>query len=100
MLAYLGARTLILTGVAGNICVFFSANDAYMRDYGLVIPEDCIASNTVAENDHALDQMRRLLRADTTRAAALDLERLLDRARSGQPSPYEQTEESQFANVQ
>ncbi len=100
LLAYLGARTLILTGVAGNICVFFSANDAYMRDYGLVIPEDCIASNTVAENDHALDQMRRLLRADTTRAADLDLERLLDRARSGQPSPYEQIEEPQFANAQ
>src|ERR1700754_1295783 len=33
LLAHLGASTLILTGIAGNICVFFSANDAYMRDY-------------------------------------------------------------------
>jgi nicotinamidase-related amidase len=43
LLAYLGARTLILTGVAGNICVFFTANDAYMRDFGLVVPSDCLA---------------------------------------------------------
>jgi nicotinamidase-related amidase len=32
LLTYLGARTLVLTGVAGNICVLFTANDAYMRD--------------------------------------------------------------------
>src|SRR5438477_524481 len=38
LLAYLGARTLILTGIAGNICILFSANDAYMRDYTLVVP--------------------------------------------------------------
>lgn len=73
LLTYLGARTLILTGVAGNICVFFSANDAYMRDYGLVVPEDCTASNTVAENDYALAQMRAILRADTTPSTGIDL---------------------------
>ena len=28
LLTYLGARTLILTGMAGNICILFSANDA------------------------------------------------------------------------
>jgi nicotinamidase-related amidase len=90
LLAYLGARTLILTGVAGNICVYFSANDAYMRDFGLVVPEDCIASNTVAENEHALAQMRQILRADITDSVALDLERLLREARDARPSPYEQ----------
>lgn len=87
LLVYLGARTLILTGVAGNICVFFSANDAYMRDFGLVVPEDCIASNTAAENDHALAQMRQILRADTTPAAALDLECLLRDTKSARPAP-------------
>ena len=91
LLTYLGARTLILTGVAGNICVFFSANDAYMRDFGLVVPADCVASNTVAENDHALAQMRRILRADTTPSPALDLAPILRDARK-MPSPYEQIE--------
>ena len=40
------SSTLILTGVAANICVLFTANDAYMRDFHLVVPSDCIASNT------------------------------------------------------
>ncbi len=82
LLAYLGARTLILTGIAGNICVFFTANDAYMRDFGLIVPSDCVASNTRAENDYALKQMARILGAYTTPSVELDLERLLhERAR-------------------
>ncbi len=92
LLAYLGARTLILTGVAGNICVFFSANDAYMRDFGLVVPADCIASNTEAENDNALEQMRRVLRADTTPSCELDLAGLLASVAQSGSSPYEQVE--------
>ena len=97
LLAYLGARTLIMTGVAGNICVFFSANDAYMRDFGLVVPDDCIASNTVAENDYALEQMRQILRADTTPSPDLDLAALLRQTAGARPSPYERVEEPQFA---
>jgi nicotinamidase-related amidase len=46
LLRYLGSRKLILTGIAGNFCVLFTANDAYMRDYELIIPSDCTASNT------------------------------------------------------
>ena len=38
LLEYLGRRTLILTGMAANICVLFTANDAYMRDFHLVVP--------------------------------------------------------------
>ena len=52
LLEYLQAKTLILTGLAGNICVLFTANDAYMRDCNLIVPEDCIASNTPEENAH------------------------------------------------
>jgi nicotinamidase-related amidase len=37
---------LILAGFAGNICVLFTANDAYMRNFKLIIPSDCIGSNT------------------------------------------------------
>jgi nicotinamidase-related amidase len=42
----LDTKTLILTGFAGNICVLFTANDAYMRNLNLIIPKDCIGSNT------------------------------------------------------
>src|ERR1051325_9157574 len=54
LLRYLEAKTLILTGIAGNFCVLFTANDAYMRDYELFIPEDCCVSNTPRENEEAL----------------------------------------------
>jgi nicotinamidase-related amidase len=73
LLEHLGARSLILTGVAGNICVLFTANDAYMRDYALFVPSDCVASNSAAENRNALDQMARFLKADIRPSTELDL---------------------------
>ena len=73
LLEYLGARTLILCGVAGNICVLFTANDAYMRDFRLFIPNDCVASLTPEDNDFALRQMQSVLGADTGASTGLDL---------------------------
>ena len=73
LLDYLQARTVILTGIAGNICVLFTANDAYMRDLHLVVPRDCIASTERADNDYALEQMRTALKADVTPSTELDL---------------------------
>lgn len=49
LLDYLQAKTIILTGLAGNICVLFTANDAYMRGFNVVVPGGCIASNTESE---------------------------------------------------
>ena len=65
LLRYLETRRLILGGIAGNFCVLFTANDAYMRDYELLVPEDCCVSNTPRENDDALTLMRKFLKADT-----------------------------------
>jgi nicotinamidase-related amidase len=76
LLKYLGVRTVILTGMAANICILFTANDAYMRDYHLVVPADCVASNTVEENTHALRQMERILKADVTPSEGIDLDGL------------------------
>jgi nicotinamidase-related amidase len=64
LLEYLGTQTVILTGIAGNNCVLFTANDAYMRDLALIVPSDCVASNTEPENAAALEQMRKILKAD------------------------------------
>ena len=76
LLDYLGARTLILTGVAGNICILFSANDGYMRDFNLLVPADCVASNFPRDNKQALALMREVLKADITPSTRLDLEAL------------------------
>ena len=65
LLRYLESRTLILTGIAGNFCVLFTANDAYMRDFDLIVPVDCTVSNSPEENDAALQLMRKFLKAKT-----------------------------------
>jgi nicotinamidase-related amidase len=80
LLAYLGVDTLVLTGVAGNICVLFTANDAYMRDFDLLVPSDCVASNEAEENRHALAQMRKVLKADVRPSTALNVAALAQRA--------------------
>ena len=80
LLEYLGAKTLILTGLAGNICVLFTANDAYIRDYQVIVPSDCLASNTTAENQNALEVMSHVLKADTRTSEEIDLEELLQTA--------------------
>jgi nicotinamidase-related amidase len=71
LLKHLGAETLILTGFAGDICVLYTANDAYMHDYRLVVPADCVASETDRSNRYALEQMKRYLKADTPRSDAI-----------------------------
>jgi nicotinamidase-related amidase len=75
LLRYLGSKKLILTGIAGNFCVLFTANDAYMRDYHLIIPSDCTVSNTATENRQALALMRKFLKADTRPSNRLRLPR-------------------------
>lgn len=58
LLESLGTEELILTGIAGNICVLFTANDAHMRDYQLIVPGDCIASNTEEDDQFTLRQLK------------------------------------------
>jgi len=83
LLEYLDTEAVILAGIAGNICVLFSAGDAYMRDYRLYVPSDCTVSNTLEENEYALNQIRTVLKADISPSAQLDLDSL---ARAGGPS--------------
>ena len=47
------------------ICVLFTANDAYMRGFRILVPADRVVSNTAVEKDYALEQMTRVLKADT-----------------------------------
>ena len=75
LLDYLRARTLILTGLTADNCVLFTASDAYLRDFHLVVPPDCVASVDPAHTRHALDHMRRVLKADLIPSPSLDLSR-------------------------
>ena len=76
LLAYLGAEKLILTGVASDICILFTANDAYMRDFELFVPEDCVAANDEKTNDATLRYIERVLKADTRPSTEIDFKKL------------------------
>ena len=83
LLEYLEVRTVILTGIATDNCVLYTASDAYMRDLAIVVPEDCVAAIDPAHHAAALEQMRATLKAETTPSTDLDLESLASVARDG-----------------
>jgi nicotinamidase-related amidase len=98
LLNYLEARTLILTGLTGDICVLFTAHDAYMRDFNLVIPSDCVASNDPAENEHTLQKMSGLMDADIRPSTEIDFEKLKGKSkREPAPKPKPHLEPSRAA---
>jgi nicotinamidase-related amidase len=73
LLKHLGAKTLIIAGFTGDICILFTAIDAHIRDYQLVLPSDCIVSEDMNENAMLLKYMQRVLEADIHPANELSL---------------------------
>jgi nicotinamidase-related amidase len=73
LLEHIGAKRLILTGVSSNQCVLFTANDAYVRGFKLLIPRDCISARTADDTRLALKHFVTVLGADTKRSTALRL---------------------------
>lgn len=69
LLESLGVDTLILTGLTAESCVFFTACDAYLRDFRIVIAPDCVVSGDASRKRAALDHLRSILRA-TIRASS------------------------------
>jgi nicotinamidase-related amidase len=97
LLDYLQVKTLVLTGLTGDICVLFTASDAYMRDFNLIIPEDCVASADAEENEHALEHMRRVLKADTRLSEEIDFAELQRRAETEPNEPKPNPQSQRFA---
>jgi nicotinamidase-related amidase len=87
LLEYLKTDTLIITGIAANICVLFTANDAYMRDYRLLVPSDCVASNSEQDTQYSLRQMKAILKADIRPSTEIELKVLKERLASGNQPP-------------
>ena len=73
ILPRLGVSRLILTGVAADICVLFTAADAHMREYALWVPRDAVASNQAAHRDWALRIMTKSMGAETRATNRLSL---------------------------
>jgi nicotinamidase-related amidase len=71
LLDYLQANVIILTGIAANSCVLFTANDAYMRDLQLFVPRDCVASASAGDTRYALLHLSKVLKTDLGPASRL-----------------------------
>lgn len=65
LLPKLGVTRLVLTGIATDICVLFTAADAYMRDYALWVPEDAVATETPERQAGAMAIIGSHLSAET-----------------------------------
>jgi nicotinamidase-related amidase len=76
LLRALGARRLVLTGLWANSCVLFTAHDAYMRNFELSIPEDCVAACSHEDQRYALNQMGTILKAEISSVGSVALERI------------------------
>ena len=66
---------VLIAGFAADNCVFFTAVEAHMRDYNVVVPSDCCASEIDKERRHALAKMRKFLDADTSSSRRIRLRR-------------------------
>lgn len=71
LLEHLGVRELIVCGVATDICVAFTANDAHLRGYRIWLPEECAAAETRERHRGALRALRRTGVATPVRLAEL-----------------------------
>jgi nicotinamidase-related amidase len=81
LLTYLRTERLILTGFSAERCVLFTANDAFLRDYELFVPSDCVAAVDDRDTAAALRILERVLDADTKGSHELDLEALKESRR-------------------
>ncbi|SHH84180.1 MULTISPECIES: isochorismatase family cysteine hydrolase [Virgibacillus] len=66
LLSELNKDSLIMAGIAGDICILFTAKDAYMYGYKMHIPENCMASEGKDNNAYALYLLHAVMKADTT----------------------------------
>jgi nicotinamidase-related amidase len=61
LLRHLKVRTLWLTGVSSDQCVLYSAADAKMNDHAVVVPRDCVATQSDARNQAVLRYFEEVL---------------------------------------
>lgn len=70
LLQELNASTLVIAGIAVDMCVSATAQDAYMRKFKLRIPANCVAGFSRAHERGALAAMERTMKADIAPYAA------------------------------
>jgi len=77
LIDYLKVRTVVLAGFATDMCVLFTASDAYLRDLEIIVPPDCSAAESLEHHRTALEHMSRVLHVKTIASAEIDFTELL-----------------------
>jgi len=70
---------VVLAGFATDMCVLFTASDAYLRDLQILVPPDCSASAQGEHHNQAMEHMKRVLHVDATPSTEIDFGELLRR---------------------
>lgn len=78
LLQSLNVSNAIVCGVTTDICVLFTAHDAYMRGFHVYVPEDCSAAVEPEHHQEALKFLRRVADAKTGDSGEIDFS-VLDR---------------------
>ncbi|HJR73700.1 MAG TPA: isochorismatase family cysteine hydrolase [Luteimonas sp.] len=71
LLERLGAQRLVVTGIAGDSCVLATAADAHMHEFEVIVPRDCVASQSAERNRRAIAVMKDALGADVRSARSV-----------------------------
>jgi nicotinamidase-related amidase len=71
LLHFLGATSLILTGLATNGCIVCTAHDAKMRNFSLCVPSDCSAARTRREHEQAIEHIKEMTSASVVASPSL-----------------------------
>ncbi len=83
-----GIRSLVVTGVATNICIDSTLRDGFLRDYYIAVPGDCVGSANQELHEATLKNVAFLFGDLTTGA---ELAALWDAAAGHRPSPPRST---------
>jgi nicotinamidase-related amidase len=79
LLEDLKIERLILSGIATNLCVLFTAHDAHMHRYPLVVLSDCCAAESDFDHNVALAQLERFCGAKVCKSTEVKFSKGLKR---------------------
>jgi nicotinamidase-related amidase len=86
LLQLIGVEAIVLTGVSSHQCVLFTAADAYVRNYQLIVARDCVAASNAKDNELALRYFKTVLKADVHSSSHVDLSRGRSNRRRRKPT--------------
>jgi nicotinamidase-related amidase len=86
LLDYLKVRCLVIAGLTADICIYFTAQDAFVRDYELWIPSDGTASQAQAKTIDALAAMKQNFNARVLPCAEIPFSKSRRRSEGRSPA--------------